>query len=90
MKIIRDFVTNSSEPDYYSDCNDCDCSDCSDCHYDCDDDCFHRYNCDCNDDCYSYDCDCDDCQNIDPFEEYISHIDDPEYYDEDGNYILDD
>lgn len=56
MKIIRDFVINSSEPDYYSDCYDCDCSDCDcrdcsdcDCDYDCSD-------CDCDYDC---DCDCD-------------------------------
>ena len=82
MKIIRDFVTNSSEPDYYSDCYDCDCRDCSDC--DCDYDCS---DCDCD-----YDCsDCDyDCREVDPEEEYFRHIDDPEYYDEDGNYILDD
>ena len=47
MKIILDFVTNSSESDYY-DCNDCDCSDCNDC------DCSE-----CND-CDYYDCnDCD-------------------------------
>ena len=43
MKVIRDFVTNSSEPDYYSECGDCDCD------YDCDD-------CDCDYDCD--DCDC--------------------------------
>ena len=58
MKIIRDFVTNSSEPDYYSDCYDCDCRDCSDC--DCDYDCS---DCDCDYDCSDCDCDydCDDC-----------------------------
>ena len=62
MKIILDFVTNSSESDYYDcgDCNDCDCNDC-DCQYDCDceDDCEE----DCETDCdqrYDYD-DCDDC-----------------------------
>lgn len=43
MKIILDFVTNSSETDYY-DC-DCDCN-CDDCgYYDCSDDCS---NCDCD------------------------------------------
>ena len=35
MKIILDFVTNSSESDYY-DCSDCDCNDCRDDCYDCD------------------------------------------------------
>lgn len=71
MKIIRDFVTNSSEPDYYSDCYDCDC----------------KWDCDCNDDCD----DCyDDCRYVSPEEDYFSHIDDPSYYDADGNYILDD
>ena len=51
MKIILDFVTNSSESDYYND------YDCNDCDYDCDDDCYSDCDCDC--DCYDYDC--DDC-----------------------------
>lgn len=46
MKIILDFVTNSSETDYY------DCGD--DCGYDCDCDCDWDWDCD-------WDCDCDDC-----------------------------
>ena len=49
MKVILDFVTNSSEADYY------DCSD--DCAYDCD--CNCDCNCDCDYDCL--DCDCIDC-----------------------------
>lgn len=55
MKIILDFVTNSSESDYY-DCYDCDCDCDYDC-YDCDSDCQDCDDCDC--DC-DYDCDCYD------------------------------
>lgn len=59
MKIIKDFVTNSSEADFYydncgdCDCRDCDCRDCDDCDCDCDD-----CDCDCDEDCrrtYDYD-----------------------------------
>ena len=64
MKIISDFITNSSETDYYDcdcdcDCKDCDCKDC-----DCD--------CDCKDcDCKDCDCDCDyDC--IWSLEDYVN------------------
>lgn len=70
-----------TECDCNCDCEACiDCGDCYDCGYD---DC----DCDCNCD---YDCDCDDCREVDPEEEYFRHIDDPAYYDADGNYILDD
>ena len=37
MKVILDFVTNSSEADYYDCWDDCDCND--ECDYDCDCDC---------------------------------------------------
>lgn len=62
MKIILDFVTNSSEADYY-DCTDC--ADCADCNCDCD--CYDCVDCDCYDcadcDCFfdCADCDCNDC-----------------------------
>ena len=69
MKIILDFVTNSSESDYY-DCSDCrdDCSDCrddcSDCDCDCDCDDCRDCDCDCDcDDCRDCDCDCNDCDD---------------------------
>lgn len=58
MKVILDFVTNSSETDYY-DCSD-DCYDCA-CACECD------YNCDCDcDDCVDWgDCgdgwECNEC-----------------------------
>ena len=75
MKIITDFVTNSSEADYY----DCDCDDCKDCDV-CQDDCNCDCDCDCDYDCDCRECNCDDCIargfDMDP-EEY------PDYWWED-------
>ena len=70
MKIIRDFITNSSEADYYRD-SDCDCDFDCDCDYDCD--CDRDYDCDCDCDCdCDYDCDCDcDCTLSDYVNDYF-------------------
>ena len=76
MKIISDFVTNSSEADYYNevDCiGDCDCGDCEyDCDCDCDcDDCEYDYD--------NYDCsDCSECRHYEGQDDYWNY---EEYWD---------
>lgn len=80
MKIISDFVTNSSECDFYNEC-DCDCHDCNDdcdcdCDFDCEDDCAE----DCDDyDCDDYDCsDCSECRHYEGQDDYWNY---DEYWD---------
>lgn len=75
MKIISDFVTNSSECDFYNEC-DCDCHDCND---DCDCDCDFDCEDDCDEDCDDYDCsDCSECRHYEGQDDYWNY---DEYWD---------